>query len=226
MEKQKKSKFKRILRYLIIDAIIFAFFLWLLLAKPAGFHQGKPAVNKNVSSYLTNVILPQIYNGAQLQEPFDVIVTEEGINDIIAHSRWPKHSGQASFLMPSVTLLPDGAEIMGVASIKGAEIVVTIAAVPVVDSNGLLNLQISKMKVGNMNVTLIAKMLASKMYHDRLSEVEINPSDIGADSQPLSSTINLLSPSLILPTGKFSLKKSSSHRKKLPSRLLRPVKNN
>jgi len=51
------------------------------------------------------------------------------------------------------------------------EFVVTFVINPSFDRNGLLNLQVTKIKVGAMNITLLAKVVAKRMYQQQLASL-------------------------------------------------------
>ncbi len=184
MKNRKKARFKKIYWSLIGLAVASVLFILLLLYKPARFSPPyiTPAGNKQglVSPYLTHRLLPQLYNGAQLGEPFDLVVTQEGINDIIARSKWPKESGGTKFLMPVVFFVPDSIVLMGAVVVAGAELVVTVVAEPHLDQQGLLNLRVAKVKVGAMNITLLARLIARRMYLEQLATTDISAEDIRA----------------------------------------------
>ena len=63
---------------------------------------------------------------------------------------------------------------MGTAEMKGTKFVVTIAVAPTFNEEGLLNLEMSKMNVGALNVSVFARMMAKKMYAKQASEMEID----------------------------------------------------
>ncbi len=179
MKTRKKRKLKK--RYwLLVNLGIVIVILILLLYKPT--HYGPPdfAWSKEVSPYMTHELYPQLYNGVQRDQPFDLIVTQEGINDIIAHSKWPKKSDGISFFAPVVLFVPDSIVLMGTANIKGVQFVVTIVAEPGLDDQGLLNLQVTKVKVGAMNITLLAGVVAKRMYQQQLATTPIDTKDLGA----------------------------------------------
>ena len=183
MKTRKKRKFKK--RYwLLVNLGIAIVILILLLYKPARYDPSEPAPADNkqgqVSPYLTHELSPQLYNGVQRDQPFDLIVTQEGINDIIAHSKWPKKSDGISFFAPVVLFVPDSIVLMGTANIKGVQFVVTIVAEPGLDDQGFLNLQVTKVKVGAMNITLLAGVVAKRMYQQQLATTPIDTKDLGA----------------------------------------------
>ena len=183
MKKRKKRKFKK--RYwLLIDLAIAIVIVALFLHKPARYKPAAvgPAGNKQgqVSPYLTHELLPQLHNGAQRDEPFDLVVTQKGINEIITWSEWPKESEDVRFSAPVVFFVPDGIELMGTVNMKGVDLVISIVAKPRLNEEGLLNLHVAKVKIGAMNITPLARMIAKRMYAQRLATMPIDTEELGA----------------------------------------------
>lgn len=172
----------------MIDLAIAAILLVLLLYKPARYDPPQIVDDGQVSLYLTHELLPQFYNGAQRQEPFDVVVSQEGINDVVARSEWPRESIGVMFSTPVVLFVPRSIVLMGAANVKGVELVVTIVLEPAIDEQGLLNLWVAKVKVGAMNVTLLARVIAKRMFSQILAETEADPGDIR--TQIVASLLN------------------------------------
>ena len=179
MEDQKKRKYRKLIRWLLVDLAIACTIFALLLYKPsryspmeANFAGGNAG---RVHPYLT-YLSSEFYNGVQREKPFELIVLEEGINEAISQSKWPMESDGVRFSAPAVLFVPESIVLMGTANIRGAEFVVTIVMEPNVDQGGFLNLQIAKVKIGAMNITPLAKIMAKKMYQNRLATV---PIDIG-----------------------------------------------
>jgi len=75
-----------------------------------------------------------------------------------------------------------------VADVKSAQFVVTIALEPNTDEKGMLNLQVAKVKIGAMNITPLVKMIAKKMYKERIATVPIDTQDLR--SQIAASLLN------------------------------------
>ncbi len=174
---RKKARYKKLTCWLLVDltaaAVIFALLLYTPgLYKPAG---NDPAGYKRgqVHPYLTH-LSSELYNGAQRGEPFELVVTQNGINEIITWSKWPKESEGIMFSAPAVLFVPGSIVFMGTAHIKDVEFIVTIAVEPRVDEQGFLNLQVAKVKIGAMNITPLAKMMAKKMYAQRLATVPVD----------------------------------------------------
>jgi len=179
---RKKAKFKKVCCLLVGLAAAVVTFCLLLLYKPGRFRPADitPASNRQrlVSPYLTHKLLPELYNGAQREEPFDLVVTQEGINDIVARSKWPKETDGTRFLTPVVFFEPEGIVLMGIVSAGGAELVVTVEGEASVDEEGLLNLRVAKVKVGAVNVTPVARAIAKRMYLERLAAKGIDTKDL------------------------------------------------
>lgn len=179
---KKKARLKKLLCWLLVDLTVAVVVIALLLYRPNRYDPvdfGSSGQERGqVSTYLTHELLPKIHNDAQLGEPFDVVVTQEGINEIVAGLGWPKVSEGIMLYAPAVLFVPGFVVLMGTANIKGVELVVTIVLEPKIDGQGLLNLQVAKVKIGAMNVTPIAKMMAKKMYDERLATMPINTEDL------------------------------------------------
>jgi len=174
-EKKRKAKTKILLWFAAAATafVVFLLFAFLLLFhRPSQYNPSKTIASNNknhqVSRYLTHELLPSLYNGIQLGEPFELIVTAEGINDIIGSSKWPKKTGSISFNAPVIVFGPGRVVMMGTMSAGAAQLVVTAEIEPVIDSNGLMNLPLTKVLVGAVNITAFAKALLSSLYTNYL----------------------------------------------------------
>jgi hypothetical protein len=177
-KKRRMSRTGKLLCWLFVDLIVAAVVIGLLLHKPGGYNptdfESAAYEPGQVSPYLTHDLSPRIYNGAQRGRPFDVVITQAGINEIVASWGWPKMSRGVMLYSPAVVFRPGSAVLMGTASVSGAEFVVTIEIRPKIDEKGLLSFHVSKVKIGAMNVTPIAKITAKKMYLQRIASVPID----------------------------------------------------
>jgi len=166
----------------LIDLAIAIVLLVLLLYRPGRYKPYKVApisgTKGEVSPYLTHDLLPQLYNGAQRREPFDLVVIQEGINETIARYKWPQESEGIIFSAPIVLFVPESIILMGTANIKGVDLVITIVAEPVIDEDGLLLLDVTKVKIGAMNITPLAKLLGKRMYAERLATMPVDTKDL------------------------------------------------
>jgi len=177
----KKSRVKRLVLWLTIDFIVMVTIFGLLIYRPRQYNPIVPGPDSyergQVSKYWTHELLPKIHNDSQLGKPFDVIITEEGVNDIISRANWPIQSEGILFYSPVALFVPGAVLLMGTADVRGVEFIITIELVPMIDEEGFMNLQVAKMKIGAMNITPIAKAVAKKMYSQKLSPFPIDTQD-------------------------------------------------
>jgi uncharacterized protein YpmS len=174
----KKTRAKRLVRWLIIDFIVAAAIFGLLKYRPGRYKPLDPDFGHyesgQVSPYLTHQLSPQFYDGLQSRKPFDLVVVQDGVNDIISRANWPVESEGILLYAPAALLTPDAVVLMGTADVKGVEFVITIEIGPKIDEKGLLNLHVIKVKIGAMNITPLAKTIAKKMYMEKISALDVD----------------------------------------------------
>ncbi|MFC1781892.1 hypothetical protein ACFLZ8_06495, partial [Planctomycetota bacterium] len=134
LKKPKKSRLKRIIFWFLLDLLVTITVLYLFFYRPSFY---KPIVldpgsseSGQVSTYLTHEFYPHIYNNIQYERPFDVIVTQDGLNDIINQADWPMESEGVILHSPAAVIVPDTIVLMGAANLKGAEFIITIELMP------------------------------------------------------------------------------------------------
>ena len=165
--KSGKKKLRRLCWSFGISAGVLVVFMLLLLYEPRGYGGGEKAGKKEVNTYLTHELSPKLYEGAQRQEPFELVVSAEGVNGAIADLGWPKEVEGVKFSVPEVLFQPGRAVLMGATEVGGVEFVVSVVFEPVIDDDGFLNLHVSKIRVGAVNVTLFAKRFARQMHFEQ-----------------------------------------------------------
>ncbi len=180
MKNRKKTRFKKAYWLLAGLALLIVVFILLLLYRPGHYRPPELTNDKQVSPYLTHELLPQLYNGSQLEEPFYLSVSQNGINDIITRSKWPRQSEGINFCAPVVFFVPGAIVLMGKAGVRGAEFVVSVVVEPKFDDGGLLHLRLAKVKVGAVNITPLARVIGRRMYAERLAAKAIDKKDLRA----------------------------------------------
>ncbi len=175
---RKKARFKKLVIWLLVDLAVAAIIFALLLYRPGRY---KPAdlgsgsyKRGQVSPYLTHDLGPALNKGVQYREPFELVITQKGLNDIITRGNWPMESEGVLLYAPAALFVPGTVVLMGTADVKGVEFIITIELEPKIDEQGLLNLQVAKVKVGAMNITPLAKMMAKKMYMQRINALDVD----------------------------------------------------
>lgn len=176
------SKHRRLFYWLLIDLTVAVIILALLLYKPARYkpvmHTPADSNGERVHPYLSHVLGPQLYNGAQSQRPFRLQLSDQALNEAITQFRWPRETGGVAFSAPKVLFHPGRIVVMGTADIEKAKLVITIELKPLLDDEGRLDLNVAKVKVGAVNITPLAKMMAKRMYQERLETVPVDTDDI------------------------------------------------
>ena len=181
---RKKTRFKKLVIWLLIDLVVVVVVLILLLHTPARYAPAdidsfdhEPG---QVSPYLTHELSPQFYNGTQRGEPFELVITQKGINEIVAGWGWPRMSEGAMLYAPAVLFVPNSVVLMGTISFKGVDFVVTIVLEPKINQDRLADLRVTQVKVGAMNITPLAKLIAKKMYAKKIGTLPVDTKTIEA----------------------------------------------
>ena len=205
MKNRKKRRFKKyywLLAGPVVVILILVLILVLFLHTPARYNPPDTAAGGDrqgqVSPYLTHELLPRLYNGAQRDEPFELVVTQKGINDVIAQAGWPKQTSGLKFSAPMVLFVANGIVLMGTVAVGAAELIITIEAQPALDEKGLLNLRVVKVKAGAVNITPFAMVLARRIYSEQPAGPDINAKDLAAriarsllDDQPFEPVFEI-----------------------------------
>jgi len=165
--KTKSKKLFWVLTVLAVIAVTVIIIAAMLFHTPSHYQPLKITDGGVMSVYLTNYLLPDFYNGVQYQQPFDLVVTQSGINDVVARFKWPRKFGSVDISDPVVFFTSDTMVVMATASVDGASLIATLIAEPKIDDAGLLNLHISAVKLGAMDITLLAKVFAADLYQKK-----------------------------------------------------------
>ena len=178
MKANKRTGFKKKLYVLLIvaAAILVAaiVFFALLFHKPSYYKPLDYSNSREISVYLTNQLLPDFYNGVQLQEPFELVITQIGINDIVARFKWPREFGGVRFSLPMVFFAKDTIVLMGTVFMEGGEFVGTITAQPQLDAEGLLNFNVVSVKIGAVDITPLAGVVAKRICRQRYEDSNLD----------------------------------------------------
>lgn len=224
MEIHKEAWFKKKIRLLLIVlavvlAVVIVFFA-LLLHRPAYYKPLDFTDSKEVSLYLTNQLLPELYNGVQLREPFDLVVTQSGVNDIVAHFEWPQEFGSVRISVPMVFFAPGSVVVMAAVVMEGAEFVGTVVAEPRLDAQGLLNLQVVSVQMGAVDITPLAMALARRICQQQFEAAGIGAEDVQAQVAASLLDGKPFKPVFKIEGKKVRVEKITIEQKKLTIRLV------
>ena len=182
MAKRKTSRRKKLLIWLGVDLAVAAVVVLLFLHKPSQYHPPAPADpdpnGQQVDPYLHRDLYSKFYNGAQNQRPFGMVVLDQALNEALARLNWSQESGGVRLSAPQVFFAPGHIVLMGTTTVEGAELILTIEIGPQMDDRGNLNLLVDKVKIGAINVTPLVKMMAKKMYRERIESAPVDMQDL------------------------------------------------
>lgn len=174
LQNRKKKRLKKLLCWLAIDLSVAFIIFALLLYKPGIYNPLNsldPAESNEVSPFLLK-LSSEINNKTQSNRPFEVVVTQEALNDIINKADWPIESQGILLYAPAAVINPDTVILMGTADFQGIDFIVTIELQPKINEDGLIQISLAKIKVGAVNITPLAKITAKKMYAEKTAAIE------------------------------------------------------
>ena len=177
-------KKKRIARYLLpailILLIIFVAAFILVGHRPANYSSPKAANPNEVSRYLTNELLPNIYNGSQLGQPFELEITQDGLNDILSHLPGAIITNNLTVVRPEVILTPMQITAIATAKTRPMDFFLTVELNPFINKQGLMNLCVNRILLGKVNITSIARSIGNKAYADWMATTGTEPNNIAS----------------------------------------------
>jgi hypothetical protein len=177
-------KKKRIARYLLPAILILLIILvsaFILIGhRPANYAPPKAANPNEVSRYLTNELLPNIYNGSQLGKPFELEITQEGLNDIVSHLPGAIITDNLTVVRPEVILTPMETTVMATVEARPMDFFLTVELNPFINKQGLMNLCVNRILLGKVNITSIARSIGNKAYADWMATTGTEPNNIAS----------------------------------------------
>jgi uncharacterized protein YpmS len=175
-------KKRKVIVYLLLAfPFVLALLAFILLTHKPKYYAPLRITDQNqISTYLTHQLMPTIYNNSQLDKPFEVVITEEGLNDIIARWRQPMNFNDITFSEQQVVLAQGQIIFMATAQTRFANPILIVRITPSLNSSGQLNIHVDKVSLGAAGVTTLAKSIGSKAFTDWLSFTGTEPNDIAA----------------------------------------------
>lgn len=131
---------------------------------PRAYRPLHPVDRQEVSPYLTHQLGPDFYNQVQLDEPFELRVEQDGLNDIISRWPWPQEYGPITFSDPMIVFGDNAIFLMGTLEYKKVSSVLTMIAFPTMDENGQLCLNIRSVRLGVLPITKVAGAIADEAF--------------------------------------------------------------
>jgi uncharacterized protein YpmS len=178
-EKMKKPKVKTYFCIALLLALVLLAFA-LVTHRPKNYAPLRIADQNQISPYLTHQLMPTIHNNSQLDAPFEVVITEEGLNDIIARWRQPVKFNNITLSDPQAILTQKQIILMATARTRYANPLLTIRVTPSINYFGQLNIHVDSVSLGAAGVTALAKSIGNKAFTDWLAFTGAEPNNIAA----------------------------------------------
>ncbi len=139
--------------------------LWCigLFRTPAHYKVVELPADEQPSMYLTNYILPEFHNKSQYGRPFEVVFSEQGINDVIARHIDVNSLQKAGMSDVSVSFEEDRILFVSKMAHYGLDFYPTIVLEPSIDGNGQFFLEVSKVQAGNSRIPFADKIVEKKI---------------------------------------------------------------
>jgi hypothetical protein len=170
-----QSRLKRIsafkLEIFLSLALAFIILLVLLTHKPSRYKPFLPSDSSQVSPYLTYK-LADLFNNSQLDEPFNMLIEQQGLNDIVARGQWPVVFKPVTISAPSAVFAPKQIFLMATVRLSGLPSVATVKAEPFIDDNGLIVFNVRSVMLGSVPVTTFAKKIARTITDYQLKDFD------------------------------------------------------
>jgi hypothetical protein len=176
-EKMKDRKLKVCL-WLALPVVLVLLAFALVTHRPGYYAPLRIADQRQISVYLSNYLLPAIYNNSQLDDPFEITITEEGLNDIIARWRQPVKFNDITFTDPQAILTQSQIILMATAQTRFANLILTARIVPAINSFSQLNIHVDGVSLGEAGITTLTKSIGGKAFTDWLAFTGTEPNNI------------------------------------------------
>ena len=181
MKKKQGNKLRILLRGILFAVVSFflivAILLVMLQRKPRAYTSTPAAVKtEQVSPYLTHYLGPNIHNSIQIDKPFEIVVPQKGINEIIAEEdllgwKWPVEFTNVVISRPVAVFDARKIILMGKVDIVGFETVVTVCSTPEIGEDGLLSLNLQYVRAGAIDISYLAKKTLKRVIESQYEEI-------------------------------------------------------
>jgi hypothetical protein len=147
----------------------------LIFHKPNAYNPVRPDNPEQVSLYLTHELGPEFFNQVQLEKPFDLIIEQHGLNDIISRLDWIQQLGPLSLQQPNIIFADRSILLMGTLQYRRVSSVLSILALPTMDANQQICMNIQSVRLGMVPVTSLVSKLSQKAFDDNRDGFKDDP---------------------------------------------------
>lgn len=149
--------------------------LILIFHKPNAYEPLQPENPEQVSLYLTHELGPDFFNQVQLDKPFDLVIEQQGLNDIISRLDWVQELGPLSLQQPNIIFKDGSILLMGNLQHNGISVILSILTCPTMDANQQICMNIQSIRLGMLPVTKLVSNLSEKALDDNRDAFKDDP---------------------------------------------------
>jgi predicted PurR-regulated permease PerM len=150
---------------LIIGLVVILWFVGLFRT-PTNYRIIRPPDDAYASQYLTNYILPQLLNKSQYNQPFELVISETGINDIIVRHVDANSLRQSNLSNLSVAFTKSRVLLTGKTVYCGLDFIVTIILKPYISREGYFFLKVPEIQAGRSRIPFIVETVKRKILQE------------------------------------------------------------
>ncbi|MFA6186327.1 MAG: hypothetical protein WC770_03820 [Phycisphaerae bacterium] len=170
-KRQRREQYIKRASLFALAFIVFLIALWIidLFKTPANFRKVKPIQGEHISLYLSNYIMPELHNKSQYNEPFDLVLSQAGVNEILARHIDPNTLAKVGLSDLSARFKKGEIVLTAKTNYKGFNFIVSMTIEPRIDKNEKLVPGIGNFEVGRSSLPFVAGVIKKKIINS-LSE--------------------------------------------------------
>lgn len=152
--------------------------VYLFFSPSRAYHPPETDKQDEVNSYITHYLAQEIYNRSQEDDPFELLIDQDKLNEALNQFNWPQQLGDLSFSNPYAVFGEDKIYIMAELAYKDFSTVITVTMAPALSENQQLCLNIKSVRMGQLPATTVLTMIAKKYLEDNRAELQQQQLDI------------------------------------------------
>ncbi len=146
-----------------------------LSCKPTGLVSAEVDDPNQISPYLTHYLGPKFYDSIQLGKPFDIEISQDGLNDILIRDSlieggWPVTLSGIDIYAPSVQMTEQDIKIIYLITFSGINTYISLTATPKILDDGNILIKLSDITAGAVKISSFISLLAQTLVNTYIPE--------------------------------------------------------
>jgi hypothetical protein len=170
MNKSKFYYLKAAAPFMLIFIVILIFIFALIFHTPEPLKNWPGEKKSQISKSITHMLATTLFINLQRDKAFHLDFSEDNVNEILSHLEWSKKKNGAVIHQPRILFPEERLVCMANVDYKGFRFSVTVELIPYLNTDGLLEIDISKVRIGALPVTPIARKILADNYANRTAD--------------------------------------------------------